>query len=213
MEFEYQGESIVDERLTWHEAEETRLRDLAAAYLRQAEEHAAKAAAFRLVVEDINQALNKFFRLGEPSPTPATQDESPLEPVPSVDASDQGVAVPAKTDGKAFIDWVREAVKPQADTFDLSSVRQTLEAIAPGLLKGTTDRNALSKVLSRMAETKEIHVLRKGQGKRPALYGKSNSVVSLARFANLDSEADEDRPEEEVNVVNGQVSDRVPTSG
>jgi hypothetical protein len=213
MEFEYQGESIVEERLAWHEAEEARLRNLAASYLLQADEHATKAAAFRLVVEDIDLALRKFWG----GSLAADQEGGPLEPTPAVDAPapkpPQEVASIPRPDGKAFIDRVREAVGPQADTFDLTSVRQTLDAIAPGLLEGTTDRNALSKALSRMAETQEIHVLRKGQGKRPALYGKRNSVISLVRFVDLDSEADEDRPEEEVNDNSSQVSDRVPTSG
>jgi hypothetical protein len=216
MEFEYQGESIVEERLVWHEAEEARLRELAASYLRQAEEHATKAAAFRLVVEDIDLALQKFWGRGKQAST--VQEEERSEPSPSTDPSVsespvQEVTGNPRPDGKAFIDWVREAVRPQADTFDLMSVRQTLDALAPGLLEGTTDRNALSKALSRMAETREISVLRKGQGKRPALYGKQNSTVSLARFVDLDSEADDDRPKEEVNVNNGQASDRVPTSG
>lgn len=194
MAFEYQGDSIVEERLAWHEAEEVRLRQLADDCLRQASEHAAKASAFRLVREDISLAFNGLR--GEEKRSTVT--DLPVAPIANIG------------EGKPFIEWVREAVVRQPDTFDLTSVRKTLDEIAPGLSEKLSDRSALSKTLSRMAETGEVSVIRKGQGKRPAIYRQGRrSLVTLARLVAFGA----DRTKEEAYDNSGQVSDRDPISG
>jgi hypothetical protein len=157
-------EAVVDLRQLrrFHEEEAGRLRQQSQSLMREAEEHEQWCKAYDLVLSDPALSSNGT---GLGTAAPDSPAEGPSEPVTAAGGEEDA------NNEATLIEMVRKVLTERPPgRFTVADVSAELD---PAVLAKAETR-AVTKVLWRLAQRKEIRQLRPGHGPRPAVYTNRN---------------------------------------
>jgi hypothetical protein len=136
------------------EGYERRAREVIEQAEKQAAEFHEKAAAYRLVIEDLSRALvgasSKVAEIG--------------------DAFQRSVVTAREASTDSLIDAARVAVQRMRGPFDVTQFRALMQQEFAAVANSTEDRNAFSKLLKKLEEEERVKVRERGAGRRATVY-------------------------------------------